>query len=57
MSDSFFREPRSPDHAQDRRAHERFLLDTYAERRAHEETVSRPAAWLRDVLARARSGP
>lgn len=33
---TFFRDPVLPSHAQDRLAHERFLLDTHAERRAED---------------------
>ncbi|HWH09310.1 MAG TPA: hypothetical protein VNX21_08925 [Candidatus Thermoplasmatota archaeon] len=43
---AFFREPVLPSHEQDRRAHERFLLDTHAERRAEPQ---RPL--VRRVLA------
>lgn len=53
MASSFFREPVLPSHAQDRLAHERFLLDTYAERRMAEKKAARPAAWFRGVMARA----
>ena len=35
-SQGFFRDVALPSHARDRAAHERFLLDTYAERRAEE---------------------
>lgn len=53
MTTGFFREPTMPSHAQDRRAHERFLLDTYVERRAAEKKAARPAAWFRGVMTRA----
>ena len=43
---SFIRDPVLPSHAQDRLAHERFLLDTHAERRAEDQ---RPL--MRRVLA------
>lgn len=45
-SQGFFRDVTFPSHAQDRVAHERFLLDTYADRRAPE----RPSVLAR-VLA------
>lgn len=34
---SLFRDVQMPSHAQDRYAHERFLLDTHADRRATEQ--------------------
>lgn len=50
MQSSLFRDVSMPSHAQDRHAHERFLLDTYAERRA-----AGPApGWIRRVLAAIR---
>lgn len=33
QASSFFRDIQMPSHASDRAAHERFLLDTYADRR------------------------
>lgn len=51
MTSSFFREPVMPSHAQDRLARERFLLDTYVERRASEKKGARSA--FRGFMARA----
>ena len=45
----FFRDVVLPSHEQDRRAHERFLLDTHAERRAE----AQPSLYRR-VLATLR---
>lgn len=53
MTTGFFRDLTMPSHAQDRLAHERFLLDTYVERRAAEKKAARPAAWFRGVMTRA----
>lgn len=49
---ALFRDVEMPSHAHDRQARERYLLDTYAERRATERPGSRSAAWVRRVLAR-----
>lgn len=48
MTSSFFRDVTMPSHAQERQAHERFLLDTYADRRAEERptVLSRVLATL-----------
>lgn len=51
MADSFFRAPVMPSERTGRQDHERFLLDTYAERRVSD--TPRGAAWVRAVLARA----
>lgn len=50
---SLFRDPVMPSHAQDGHAHERFLLDTYAERRAEERRTrafAKPRRALRALL-------
>lgn len=54
MSSGLFREIAFPSHAMDHRAHEQFLLDTYAERRATASEPSAARAWLRSVLVRVR---
>lgn len=48
----FFRDIRMPSSANDRRDHERFLLDTLAERRA-EEKPRGTRAWFRGLAMRA----
>lgn len=48
----FFRDIRMPASANDRREHERFLLDTLAERRA-EEKPRRTRAWFKGLAIRA----
>lgn len=40
MTSAFFRDIVWPSHEQDRLAHERFLLDTYADRRADDAEPS-----------------
>lgn len=47
----FFRDLRMPRQAMDAHSHERFLLDTLAERRAVESRSAR--GWLRSLAARA----
>lgn len=47
----FFRDVRMPSQRSEQHAHERFLLDTLAERRAPES--AKPRGWLRSLAARA----
>lgn len=56
MTNGFFRDVQLPSHAMDHHAHEQFLLDTYAERRAPDASARPGAArhWLRSVLQRAK---
>jgi len=49
-STGFFRDVTMPSRSADHAAHERFLLDTYAERKAVERP---PRRYLRTVMARA----
>lgn len=49
----FFRELSFPSHAQDYAAHERFQLDTLADRRAEETPRVASRAWFRAVVTRA----
>ena len=56
MTNGLFREFQLPSHAMDHRAHERFLLDTYADRRAPESGDVAPRGWLRSLLVRVKRG-
>lgn len=51
---SLFREPRMPSARDERLAHERFLLDTYADRREAEPDTKPTLAILRALRAMGR---
>lgn len=50
MAIGFFRDVSLPSHRDDRIAHERFLLDTYADRRDVEATPPAYAAVVKRIL-------